>query len=299
MLLLFAKWHCWRVAASEDKFWHIWVVQPNAGSCCVCSAEAVLPHAAVWKGDTGPKNTPPLRPQSFPPFSPSSSHDLAPSPPPRSWARPWRRAEGVLSNVSGSPMPGTLLQDFEFVSVKHAMFLGVLDSFSASLCFHPGRRPQRASWHTPFPPCRPRSVWCMGTEFVKFAMICCSKKFLKLNPVLQVQTCQLSILWKPVLMENLFPMRCLIILIWEDTDVTCKASLRRGRSTISLATRVETWSSIWLQTSIWFPTNMFWKKGRTIPLSIASSRGIPATSLGLWKPLVLEGLLPSAPAKDW
>lgn len=43
---------------------------------------------------------------AFPPFSLSSNHDLAASLPLRAWARPWRGAGEVLSNVTGSPCPG-------------------------------------------------------------------------------------------------------------------------------------------------------------------------------------------------
>lgn len=137
----------------------------------------LLPLAPARKVDTGPKNTPPLPPSSSEPeLSLSLNHDQ-PLSLPRCmfafvrgtfWASSChdtvqRRIQVVASHATGTPMPRTLLQRFEFGYMKYAMFAGVPGSFSAALCFHFGSRPRRALrlWQTLLPPCRTRSVWCI------------------------------------------------------------------------------------------------------------------------------------------
>lgn len=106
-------------------------------------------------------------------LSPPANHELAPSlalcvfPLVRRDFSAWPWHDTVVSSqATGTSVPMTLLQCSEFGEVKYAMYSGVPDPFSATICSNSGSRPRRALrfWQPLLPLCRTRWVLCSSTR---------------------------------------------------------------------------------------------------------------------------------------
>lgn len=170
----------------------------------------------------------------------------------------------------------TLLQCSEFGEVKYAMYSGVPDPFSATICSNSGSRPRRALrfWQPLLPLCRTRWVLCSSTRScaslnrmddwkllvsiywilkTKICVNCINSLkafYLFINFIFilltilqdslpsQSQIFPLSTQWKPQLMGSSSPTLCLTTSRVGESDVTCIPLVWRDMFTTRSTTRV-------------------------------------------------------------